>query len=65
MAPDLIPVWATCRTLTEARPDTGHTCSLLRPPPAAELVECNLCRLGVEWAVLHPVDSIHDPPPMC
>ena len=27
----------------------------------ADLAEADLCRLAVQWAVMHPVDSIHDP----
>jgi hypothetical protein len=28
---------------------------------AADLAEADLCRLAVEWAVLHPAESIHEP----
>ena len=27
----------------------------------ADLAEADLCQLAVQWAVMHPVDSIHDP----
>ena len=47
----------------ETRPDTaaGVLAAARDRRRAADLAEADLCRLAVEWAVLHPADSIHEP----
>ena len=47
----------------EARPDTaaGVLAAARAEREAADHAEARLCQLAVEWAVMHPVDSIHDP----
>src|SRR4051794_29311021 len=50
VAPEERPGTAT-EVLAAARAERG----------AADRAEARLCQLAVQWAVMHPVDSIHDP----
>ena len=47
----------------ETRPDTAAAilAAARDRRRAADLAEADLCRLAVEWAVLHPTESIHEP----
>jgi hypothetical protein len=47
----------------EVRPDTATDvlAAARAERTAADHAEARLCQLAVQWAVLHPVDSIHDP----
>ena len=47
----------------EVRPDTAADvlAAARAERSAADAAEARLCELAVQWAVMHPVDSIHDP----
>jgi hypothetical protein len=47
----------------EVRPDTATDvlAAARDRRRTADLAEADLCQLAVQWAVLHPADSIHDP----
>ena len=47
----------------EVRPDTATDvlAAARAERSAADAAEARLCQLAVQWAVMHPVDSIHDP----
>src|SRR3954447_25688173 len=51
----------TTATLTD-RPDTaaGLLAAARAERTAADHAEARLCQLAVQWAIMHPVDSIHD-----
>ena len=50
-------------TTSGVRPDTatGVLAAARDRRRTADLAEADLCQLAVQWAVMHPVDSIHDP----
>jgi hypothetical protein len=47
----------------DTRPDTatGVLAAARDRRRTADLAEADLCQLAVQWAVMHPVDSMHDP----
>src|SRR5262249_61343100 len=50
-------------TAVDTRPDTaaGVLCAAREERQAADAAEARLLTLAVDWAVMHPADSIHEP----